>query len=125
VGRTRHPLAPLLDPEGVAVIGASEAPGKYGHILLRTLIQQGYRGAIHAVNPRGGSLLGLPFLRSLEEVQGTLDVALVVRPAEECPGIVRELARRGVPFAIVYAAGFAETGPEGEELQRTLVLAAR
>jgi len=125
VGRARHPLAPLLDPEGVAVIGASESPGKYGQILLRTLIEQGYRGAIHAVNPRGGSLLGLPFLRSLEEVQGPLDVALVVRPAEECPAIVRELARRGVPFAIVYAAGFAETGRQGEELQRALVLAAR
>ena len=58
-------------------------------------------------------------------MQGPLDVALVVRPAEECPAIVRELARRGVPFAIVYAAGFAETGHEGEDLQRALVLAAR
>jgi acetyltransferase len=109
----------------VAVIGASESPGKYGQILLRTLIEQGYAGGIHPVNPRGGTLLGRPFLRSLDEVKGPLDVALVVRPAEECPAIVRELALRGVPFAIVYAAGFAETGGEGEELQRMLVAAAR
>jgi acetyltransferase len=101
----------------VAVIGASESPGKYGQILLRTLIEQGYAGAIHPINPRGGSLAGLTFLRSLDEVKGPLDVALVVRPAEECPAIVSELARRRVPFAIVYAAGFAETGREGEELQ--------
>lgn len=121
----RHPLARLFDPRGVAVIGASEAPGKYGHILLRTLIEQGYRGAVHAVNPRGGSVLGRAFVPSLDDVKGPLDVALVVRPAEECPGIVRDLAARGVPFAIVYAAGFAETGPAGEDLQRAMVAAAR
>lgn len=121
----RHPLAPLFDPRGLVVIGASEAPGKYGNILLRTLIEQGYRGAVHAVNPRGGSLLGRAFVRSLDDVAGPLDVALVVRPAEECPGIVRDLASRGVPFVIVYAAGFAETGRAGEELQHALVDAAR
>ena len=49
-------------------------------------------------------------------------MALVVRPAEECPGIVRDLAGRGVPFVIVYAAGFAETGRAGEDLQHALVL---
>ena len=96
------------------MIGASEDPSKYGNILLRTLIEQGYRGAIHAVNPRGGSLLGRPFLRSLDEAQGPIDVALVVRPAEECPAVVREVARRGVGFAIVYAAGFAEKGSAGQ-----------
>jgi acyl-CoA synthetase (NDP forming) len=121
----RHPLASLFDPRGLVVIGASEAPGKYGNILLRTLIEQGYRGAVNAVNPRGGSLLGRTFVRSLDDVPDPLDVALVVRPAEECPAIVRDLASRGVPFVIVYAAGFAETGRAGEELQRALVLAAR
>ena len=125
MGRSPHPLAALFDPQGVAVIGASEDPSKYGNILLRTLIEQGYRGAIHAVNPRGGSLLGRPFLRSLEEAQGPIDVALIVRPAEECPAVVREVARRGVGFAIVYAAGFAEKGSAGQDLQGALVDAAR
>ena len=125
MGPAPHPLARLFDPLGVAVIGASEDPGKYGNILLRTLVEQGYRGAIHPVNPRGGSLLGRPFLGSLDEAQGPIDVALIVRPAEECPAAVREVARRGVPFAIVYAAGFAEKGSDGRELQQALVDAAR
>jgi acetyltransferase len=125
MGRSPHPLAALFDPAGVAVIGASEDPSKYGHILLRTLIEQGYPGAVHAVNPRGGSLLGRPFLRSLDEATGPIDVALIVRPAEECAAVVREVAQRGVGFAIVYAAGFAEKGSEGQELQRALTDAAR
>jgi acetyltransferase len=120
-----HPLAPLLDPRGVAVIGASQAPGKYGQILLRTLIEQGYQGRVHPVNPRGGALLGRPFLRSLEQAEGPIDVALIVRPAEECPALLQDVARRGVPFAIVYASGFAETGAGGADLQRSLLEAAR
>ncbi len=120
-----HSLARLFEPRGVAVIGASADPGKYGHLLLKTLIEEGYPGAIHPVNPRGGQLLGRPFVADLEAVRGPVDVALVVRPAHECPAVVAEVARRGIPFAIVYAAGFAELGEEGARLQAEMVEAAR
>jgi acetate---CoA ligase (ADP-forming) len=125
-GRTQepHPLARLFEPRAVAVIGASETPGKYGCILLRTLIEQGYPGRIVPVNPKGGALLGHSFLRSLDEVEGPIDLALVVRPADEAVAVVGEVARRGIPFAIVYAAGFSEHGPEGQERERRLVEAA-
>jgi acyl-CoA synthetase (NDP forming) len=119
-----HPLDRLFDPRGVAVVGASETPGKYGYVLLKTLIEEGYPGAIHPVNPRGGSLLGRTFLRSLDEVAGPVDVALVVRPSAECLPAIRDVSRRGVPFAIVYAAGFAETGEHGRRLEREMVEAA-
>ena len=119
-----HPLDRLFEPRGVAVVGASESPDKYGCILLKTLIQEGYAGAIHPVNPRGGSLLGRRFLASLDEIDGPVDVALLVRPASECVGAVRDVARRGIPFAIPYAAGFSELGEEGRTLERAMVDAA-
>ena len=119
-----HPLARLFDPRGVAVVGASANPGKYGSILLQTLIQQGYAGAVYPVSPKGGELLGRAFLRSLDEAPGPIDVALVVRPAAECPAAVREVSRRGIPFAIVYAAGFSEQGEEGRRLEAAMVEAA-
>jgi acetate---CoA ligase (ADP-forming) len=105
-------------------VGASETPGKYGYILLKTLLDEGYRGAIRAINPRGGALEGTPFAPSLEAVDGDLDVALVVRPAPECVEAVSAVARRGIPFAIVYAAGFAEAGDEGARLQSQMLAAA-
>lgn len=119
-----HPLARLIEPRGVAVIGASQTPGKYGFLLLKTLIEEGYAGGVHPVNPRGGAVLGRAFLGSLDEADGPVDVALIVRPARECVAAVREVARRGVPFAIVYAAGFSETGEAGRGLERELVAAA-
>jgi acetate---CoA ligase (ADP-forming) len=119
-----HPLTRLFEPRGVALVGASEAPEKYGYLLLKTLVDDGYPGPIFPVNPRGGGLPGRPFLRSLDEARGPIDVALVVRPAPECPAIVADLAGRGVPFAIVYAAGFSEQGEEGRLLERTMAEAA-
>ncbi|HEU4402163.1 MAG TPA: acetate--CoA ligase family protein [Candidatus Polarisedimenticolia bacterium] len=119
-----HPLARLFDPRGVAVIGASETPGKYGTILLTTLIEQGYTGGIHPVNPKGGALLGRRFLPSLEAAEGPIDLALIVRPAPEVLPAMRQVARQRIPFAIVYAAGFSEHGEEGRRLERRLVEAA-
>jgi len=116
-----HPLARLFNPRGVAVLGASQAPGKYGTILLQTLLEEGYAGAVHPVNPKGGALLGRPFLRSLDEAEGPIDVALVVRPAPEVPAAIEDVARRRIPFAIVYAAGFSEQGEEGGRLERSMV----
>jgi acetyltransferase len=120
-----HPLHRLFSPRAVALVGASESPSKYGHLLLRTLREEGYPGRILPVNPQGGALPGLPFLRSLDEAPGEIDVALVVRPAPECPGIVEDLAARKVPFVIVYAAGFAESGEAGRRLQDRMVASAR
>jgi acetate---CoA ligase (ADP-forming) len=119
-----HPLAPLLEPRGVAVVGASETPGKYGYILLKTLIDEGYAGAAFGVNPRGGGLPGRPFLKSLADADAPIDVALVVRPAQECLAAITEIAALRIPFAIVYAAGFAEHGAEGLRLEREMVAAA-
>lgn len=119
-----HALARLFDPRGVAVLGASETPGKYGYILLKTLLDEGYSGAAFGVNARGGAIGGRPFLRSLDEAPAAIDVALIVRPAPECPALVAEVAARRIPFAIVYAAGFAESGAAGERLQAEMLQAA-
>lgn len=119
-----HPLQRLFDPRGVAVIGASQTPGKYGYILLKTLIAEGYPGPAFGVNARGGALDGRVFLRSLDEADAPVDVALIVRPAPECPALVAEVGARGIPFAIVYAAGFAEAGEAGARLQGELLAAA-
>ncbi|HET7291443.1 MAG TPA: acetate--CoA ligase family protein [Vicinamibacteria bacterium] len=119
-----HALARLFDPRGVAVVGASETPGKYGYILLKTLLDQGYPGPVYGINPRGGALDGREFVPSLDDVEDEVDVVLVVRPAAECPEAVAAAARRGIPFTIVYAAGFAEAGDDGAWLQAAMLTAA-
>jgi acyl-CoA synthetase (NDP forming) len=60
----RLPLAPLLEPRSVAVVGASARPGSFGDQLVGQLLAGGYRGAVHLVNPRYREVAGRPCHRS-------------------------------------------------------------
>jgi predicted CoA-binding protein len=77
----------------IAVVGASGDPSKPAHAIPLYLQRQGYR--IRPVNPRGGELLGEPVARSLSEVDGSVDVVEVFRPAAEAPQIAREAIKVG------------------------------
>ena len=77
----------------IAVVGASADPAKPAHRIPRYLQRHGYR--ILPVNPRGGQLFGEPVARSLDEVQGPVDVVEVFRPAAEAPEIARAAVEVG------------------------------
>lgn len=116
-------LARMLDPHSIAVLGASTDPSKRGHQAVRALLAAGYRHPLYPVNPRGGSILGLPVTRTIAEVPAPVDVALIATPARTVPAVLHECATAGVAGAIVLANGFRESGPEGAaweaELRRT------
>lgn len=69
------------------------------------------------MNPRSEEVAGLPCYATIEDLPETPDVALIVVRAARVPEALAACARRGVPFAIVFAAGFAEVGGPGEELE--------
>src|SRR5688500_14199390 len=45
------PLATLLAPKSIAVIGASRTPRTMGNQVMPNLIQQGFTGPVYPVNP--------------------------------------------------------------------------
>lgn len=69
----------------IAVVGASERPGKPAHDIPRYLQTQGYR--IVPVNPRGGEILGERAFASLSEIDVAFDVVDVFRPPEEAEAV--------------------------------------
>jgi acetyltransferase len=113
-------LARLLDPRSIAVLGASADPAKRGYQAVRALITGGYRYPLYPVNPKGGSVLGLPVARSIGEVPGPVDAALIVTPARTVPALLRDCAAAGVAGAVVVANGFRESGQEGTRLEADL-----
>src|SRR3990170_471361 len=110
-------LEPFFSPRGVAIVGASHDPTKLGYGLSRNLVQSGYRGAIHFVNIKGGSLMGRPVAARLGEVPDPVDLAVLLIPAAAIPGAILECAGRGVRAVIIAAGGFRETGPAGAALE--------
>ena len=116
-------IARILRPRSVAVIGAGRDPTGIGHAVLRNLIQGGFSGSIYPVNPNVDNLLGLPCARSVDAVEGHVDLAVLAVPASRCLEAVDACVRKGVHGLVVITSGFAEVGTSGVELQLELLAA--
>lgn len=116
----RTALNRLVEPHSVAIIGASANPDKRGFQIIKALKNAGYAHAIFPVNPRGGTILDLPVVRNIGYLPENVDVAVIVRPAEEVADILIECGKRGVAGAVVLANGFRERGEKGAEAEKQL-----
>ena len=126
--RTGRRLAPLFFPTSVAVIGAAREPGKVGHTVLDNILKGGYQGKVLPVNPRADEIAGLkcyPSITTASEAAGTVELAVIVIPASQVPGVIEECGAAGVSAAIVISAGFRESGREGLLLEQRLLETAR
>jgi acyl-CoA synthetase (NDP forming) len=89
----------------------------------------GFTGRLYAVNRAFGEdrqeIDGVPAHRSVRDIDGPVDLAVVAVPAEHVPEVVAECGEHGVQGLVVISAGYAESGPEGRERQRALVRQAR
>lgn len=117
-------LAKLLNPQSVAVIGASDDPSRIGGRPIAYMRGQGYQGKIFPVNPNRTTVQGLTAYPNVAALPETPDVAIVIVPASAALESVTALAERGCAAAILFTAGFAEIGPEGAREQQKLVDAA-
>ncbi|CAM5482038.1 GNAT family N-acetyltransferase OS=Streptomyces tendae OX=1932 GN=F3L20_08205 PE=4 SV=1 [Streptomyces tendae] len=119
----------LLQPGSVAVVGTGRTPGGVGRSILDNIRDAGYTGRLYAVNrafPQDQKQLdGVPACRSVRDIEGPVDLAVVTVPAEHVPDVVTECGEHGVQGLVVISAGYADSGPDGRERQRALVRQAR
>ncbi|MEU1480439.1 GNAT family N-acetyltransferase [Streptomyces sp. NPDC005760] len=119
----------LLTPGSVAVVGVGRSPGGVGRSVLGNIRDYGFTGRLYAVNKafpeEQKELDGIPAHRSVRDIDGPVDLAVVAVPAEQVPEVVAECGAHGVQGLVVLSAGYAESGPEGRERQRELVRHAR
>ena len=113
-------LDAFFEPRSVAVIGASGVRHKPGNDILRNIEANDYRGTLYLVNPGGGKIMGRQVYRSISELPGGIDLAVIILPAAMNPGAVRECAARGIGAVVLAAGGFSEVDTDGDRLQREL-----
>ena len=121
----RHYLTSLFEPRSVAIVGATEKPGKVGEVLISNMRAAGYRGELLAVNPKYDSVHGVRAYPSVDRLPHPVDLVVVATPAVTVPGVIAQCGAAGVRAAMVITAGFSETGPEGARLERKLMEQAR
>lgn len=118
-------LEPLFNPRSVAVVGASSDPTKWGNLIARALIRDGYKGLLYLVNQKGGEVCGIQTYRSLRDIPDRVDLGIIGIPAPSVPRVVREGVECGIKVLVIVTAGFGETGEEGKEVERDLVALAK
>lgn len=114
-------LEAIFNPRSVAVIGASADERKLGHIILRNILDGGFKGEVYPVNPKRGKILGLKVYKSIGKIPEDVDLTVYVIPARFIPDPVREAADKGVKGIVVISGGFRESGEGGRALEEGLV----
>lgn len=114
-------LKEIFAPESVAVVGASPDPARLGHTVLKNIVSNGYRGRVYPIHPKASSVLDLPAYPSVLAIPDSVDLAVIVIPAQHVLGVADECGKKGVKGLVVISAGFKEVGGEGKELERQLV----
>jgi len=119
-----NPIARLLRPRSVAVIGASADLAKTSGRPVAYLQKHGFAGAIYPVNPKADIVAGLRCYPDVNSLPEAPDVGIVLLGAERAHVAVRDLSALGTVAAVVLASGYAETGAAGQARQQQLLEAA-
>ncbi|MBI3892024.1 MAG: acetate--CoA ligase family protein [Candidatus Wallbacteria bacterium] len=120
-----RPLANLLCPRSVAVIGASRRRGQLGGEIFHNMLSNGFTGAVYPVHPKAASVQGVRAYASIREVPDAVDLAVIVVPKGAVAGVVDECVSAGVKGIVVISAGFAEVGEAGRILQGEVLARVR
>ena len=109
----------IMQPQSVAVIGASDEAGKIGNSVMKNLINGGYKGQIIPVHPKAAEIMGYKAYKSVKDFEGPIDTAVFAIPAKLVAGALIECGEKGIAGAVLIPSGFAETGQH--EMQQELV----
>ena len=121
----RRPLDAFFSPRSVAVIGATDKEGSVGRTVTVNLAASPFGGRVYPVNPKRTELFGLTVYPDVASIPETVELAVIVTPPPTIPALVADCGAAGIRAVVVISAGFKEVGPEGAELERQVVEAAR
>jgi len=118
-------LEKFFNPASMAIVGASQTPGKVGYEILANMIKAGFPGKVFPVNPNAKTIEGLACYPDVASIGQIPELVIIVVPAKIVPSIMRQCAKAGVKSVVIITAGFKEVGPEGKELEQQVVQIAR
>ena len=109
----------FLTPRSIAIIGASDSPGRVGSAITNNIIK-GFRGSIYPVSPTRATVFGKTAYKSVLDIPQQVDLAVVVIKNVLVPNVLEECGKKGIRGAIVITAGFKEVDQEGARLENEI-----
>ncbi|EJW97869.1 protein containing CoA-binding domain protein, partial [gut metagenome] len=101
-----HQLDKIMKPSSIAVIGASTRQHTIGSDILKRLQEYGFTGTIYPVNPKGGIIEGLEAFRSVSDIPGPVDLAIVIVNAKYVLQTIDDCHQKGIQGLVIISAGF-------------------
>ncbi len=113
-------LDTFLHPKAIALIGASEQSAKPNTAMTRKFDAwaRQHGAAFYPVHPQYETVLGHQCYKSIFDVPGELDLVIIL--TGHAVDTFEEVLQRKPKFAVIFAAGFSETGPDGKLLEQRL-----
>ncbi len=107
----------LFEPDGIAIAGASTNPTKAGYVALRNMKEKEYPGKVYPINPNETEILGYKCYKALSEIEGNVDLVVLIMPARLIYDIMDDFDKRmeekhDVKYIVCAAADYAETQTE-------------
>lgn len=121
----QNALRAFFAPRAVAVIGASRRRGTIGGEVFHNLLRDGFEGPVYPVNPSAPVVQSVPAYRTVGDIPGPVDLAVVTVPAAYVCDVAAQCAEKGVRALVVISAGFGEGGAEGRARQAELLRICR
>ncbi len=114
-------ISKLLNPNSIAVIGASSNKNKLGWQILNNLVSGGYKGKVYPVNLKEKTIEGIKAYKNIKDITNKVDLVVIVIPAQAALNVLKECGDKGIKDVIVISAGFSEEKDKGEQREQTLI----
>jgi len=114
-------LEGIFNADSIAIVGASEVPGKAGERRTRSLIEGGFKGKIYPVNPKRDSIFSVKASPTLKDITGDVDLVVAVVPVSSISSVISESAAKRANGVVIITAGLGETGEDGKRVEREIL----
>jgi acyl-CoA synthetase (NDP forming) len=98
---------------------------KFGHFLMRNLVELGFEGKVYPVNPNTEDILGLKTYPNINLIPHDVDLAVIIVPAEHVLQVMRDCGQKHVKGVVICSSGFREAGGEGIKREDAVVEIAK
>jgi acetyltransferase len=119
--KTPSTYACLFHPKSIVVIGAGNNILKPGGRVFYNIRENGYAGDLWAVNPKTEDVQGRPTFKTIRDLPGPPDLAIVAIPSGAVLPAMQALADKGTGAVIVLTSGFGEKNAQGKALEQEML----
>jgi acyl-CoA synthetase (NDP forming) len=122
-------LNALFNPEGIAVVGASNNPLKAGNVIIQNMAHGSMANRLYPVTGSEPSIAGVPAYKLLSEIPYQVELVVLIMPSSAIYAVMDDLDKRmakqgDIKVIVCAAADYAETKTEeGVRRQARLMMA--